>query len=314
MPDSTKPNNESSIILRSTHESSKKSERGLEHLDWINDQITIMAEAFAEKLTEERQEIYCAGLADIARERLEVAFRRVRYELKWFPKIAELRELAGQLPGNIDDGRPGPEEAWARMPKSEEESIVWCEEERVAYGACRSLLRDGDLIAARMAFKERYEKELALARSESRPAQWDVSLGYDLDHRLTTLATAVHENLLKLDVALDLIPGERRDDFARMLPPSLTIGLLAGATEKSPIEKRADEKILVEKNPLLQGLPALLAGMRMEDVLPENVRAMPAQPGDPAPERTREEWRQLKQKARAQVEFLKQTRRGNGVH
>jgi hypothetical protein len=275
----------------------------LEHLDWINDQLTIMAEAFGEKLTEERQEIYCAGLAEIPRDRLEVAFRRARYELKWFPKIAELRELAGLLPGGVDDGRPGPEEAWARMPKTEEESIVWCEEERIAYGACRSLLRNGDLIAARMAFKERYEKELALARSEGRPVRWDVSLGYDLDHRLTTLASAVHEKLVNVGDALDLIPGERRDDFVRMLPPALTIALLPESSVKS----------LIERDALPPGLPALLAGMRMEDVLPEEVRAVPNQPPTAALQRTPEEWRQLKERARAQIEFIERTRNGNGA-
>jgi len=73
---------------------------------------------------------------------------------------------------------PGPEEAWARMPKGErmeDDSIVWCKEERLAYGACRSLLLDGDQIAARMAFKERYERELAESRSQGTPVQWTVS-------------------------------------------------------------------------------------------------------------------------------------------
>jgi hypothetical protein len=191
----------------------------LELLEWINDQLTILAEAFGETLTEQRQEIYCGGLVDIQQNQLEIALRRARYELKWFPKLAELRELAGALPGVSSDGRPGPEEAWARMPKGkrmEDDSIVWCEEERSAYGACRSLLLDGDQIGARMAFKERYEKELAEARSHGRPVQWTMSVGYDIDHRLTVLSTAVQDKRISLENALDFVPGERRNDFAQM--------------------------------------------------------------------------------------------------
>src|SRR5580698_52249 len=166
MAESAKQSSANLITLRSTPGSSNDSGKGLELLDWINDQLTILAEAFGEQITAERQEIYCAGLADLQQDPLQTAFRRARYELKWFPKLSELRELAGVMPGAQNDGRPGPEEAWAKMPKGkrmEDDSIVWCEEEQIAYGACRSLLVGGDQIGARMAFKERYEKEVAEA-------------------------------------------------------------------------------------------------------------------------------------------------------
>jgi hypothetical protein len=64
-------------------------------LSWISDQLTVLAEAFAEPLTEERVEIYARGLADIPQDRLEVSFQRALRELTWFPKVAELRKLAG---------------------------------------------------------------------------------------------------------------------------------------------------------------------------------------------------------------------------
>jgi hypothetical protein len=64
-------------------------------LSWISDQLTILAEAFGESLTEERLHIYAHDLADISREQLQTAFLRARRELTWFPKIAELRNLAG---------------------------------------------------------------------------------------------------------------------------------------------------------------------------------------------------------------------------
>jgi len=62
---------------------------------WISKELTILAEGFGEQLTLERVEIYVTSLVDIPQERLRVAFRRAMYELKWFPKLAELRDLSG---------------------------------------------------------------------------------------------------------------------------------------------------------------------------------------------------------------------------
>jgi hypothetical protein len=67
----------------------------LEVLSWISDQLTMLAEAFAEPLTEERMEIYVRGLADIPQDQLKLSFQRALRELTWFPKLAELRNLAG---------------------------------------------------------------------------------------------------------------------------------------------------------------------------------------------------------------------------
>lgn len=282
-------------------ESSNGSENDLEFLDWINNELTILGEAFGARWTEERQHIYCTGLLDVPQEQLRVAFRRARYELKWFPKLAELRDLAGALYGPETDGRPGPEEAWARMPKGErmeDDSVVWCEEERIAYGACRSLLLDGDLIGARMAFKERYTNELAEARSQQRPVQWIVSVGYDLNHRLAILATAVQEKRISLEHALDFVSGERRNDFAQMLPPAEAKGLLTGE---------------VERLPDLPGLPGILAKMELEGTLPEEVRGTPRASGRTPADRTPEESRALREKVKAQMEFLKRSRNGSGT-
>ena len=62
---------------------------------WIGEQVTILAEAFGESLTPQRVKIYAADLADIDQARLAIAFQRAPIELNFFPKIAELRELAG---------------------------------------------------------------------------------------------------------------------------------------------------------------------------------------------------------------------------
>jgi hypothetical protein len=272
----------------------------LELLDWINDELTILAEAFGERLTDERQEIYCAGLVEFGQTQLSSAFQRARYELKWFPKLAELRELAGALTSIATDGRPGLEEAWARMPKGErleEDSIVWCEEERIAYGACRSLLLEGDLIGARMAFKERYERELAASRSQEMPARWTVSAGYDLESRLVTLASAVEEKRIGLEHALNFVPAPRQEDFARMLPPATAKGLLTGRVQKAHN---------------VPGLPGLLAKMQMQELLPDELKEVQHSPyGATAPLSLDDRSKRLEELKR-QAEFLKRSRNGSG--
>jgi hypothetical protein len=62
---------------------------------WIGEQLTILAEAMGESLSRARLQIYAADLADLEKSQLETAFGRARRELKFFPKIAELRDLAG---------------------------------------------------------------------------------------------------------------------------------------------------------------------------------------------------------------------------
>jgi hypothetical protein len=73
----------------------------------------VLAEAFGESLTEERVDIYARSLADIERDCLTVAFGRALRELKWFPKIAELRNFAGAASG--DQGRVEADEAWNQV-------------------------------------------------------------------------------------------------------------------------------------------------------------------------------------------------------
>ena len=102
MSESAKQSKENLLTLKSTPESSSDSETALTILSWIFDQLTMLAEAFGETLTEERMEIYARALADISRDRLHASFQRALRELTFFPKVAELRNLAT---ASSDDGK-----------------------------------------------------------------------------------------------------------------------------------------------------------------------------------------------------------------
>jgi hypothetical protein len=266
---------------------------------WIADQVAALGLALGEEVSTQRLLVYADDLSDIPQDQLGKAFQRARkeYEYPKLPPVAFIRRMAG--PGAQLDGRPGPEEAWARMPKGdriEDDSIVWCEEERSAYSACRGLLLSGDQIGARMAFKERYERELAEARSQGRPVRWIMSAGYDMEHRLSTLAVAVQEKRMSLASALNFVPGERESDFAQMLPPGEAKGLLTGK---------------VEKLPDLPGLTGVLAKMQMEGIVPDDMKASPRPPHRAPSDRSPEEARELREKINAQIEFLKRSRNGS---
>jgi hypothetical protein len=107
----------------------------------------------------------------------------------------------------IDDGRPGAEEAWTTCPHSEAETAVWTREAQKAFfsGAC-DLLESGDVIAARMAFKEAYERIVRDARADQQACAWIVSQGWDLADRQRKLSEAVTLGRIALPAAIAVCP------------------------------------------------------------------------------------------------------------
>lgn len=262
-------------------------------LEWINDELTILAEAFGEPLTEQRQEIYCAGLADLQQDSLRQAFKRARYELKWFPKLAELRELAGSHVG-INDDRPGVEEAWAICPKSEEATAIWTEEIAEAFEVARPLLNEGNEIAARMAFKEKYTSLLYKARSESKPIRWTVSLGWDKSDRVRALSNAVQKGRILADSAYKILGPEQADEFLLCLPV--------------PDRKRLTGDVKRDLSQLA-GLPRVLAELAEQKALPSGLTSAPRSTHRTPGDRSEEEARRLREKVNAQIEFLKRAKK-----
>ncbi len=77
-------------------------EQQVTYIEWIMEQITLLAEIFDQTLTPAKLRVYAEDLADILPERLVTAFDRARRELTFFPKIAELRDLAGMEGHDVD--------------------------------------------------------------------------------------------------------------------------------------------------------------------------------------------------------------------
>jgi hypothetical protein len=106
----------------------------------------------------------------------------------------------------IDDGRPGPQEAWALMPFDEAMSVVWSEEMREAWFVAEPLLDGRQNVAARMAFLEAYAKAMTTARDQRLPAKWTPSLGHDQHGRVEALRIAVEKGRIGIEHARTIAP------------------------------------------------------------------------------------------------------------
>lgn len=114
-----------------------------------------------------------------------------------------LAQIAGRAE---DDGRPGPEEAWAisLCAQDEADTVVWTNEMADAWNVARPVLVGGDEVGARMAFREAYARMVANARHKRSPSTWNVSLGHDPARRKLALERATVAGWLPVREALEI--------------------------------------------------------------------------------------------------------------
>lgn len=160
----------------------------------------------------------------------EAAVRVIAGDLAEYPEQAVIgalvrcrREVTGRLTlaailERLDDGRPGPEEAWAASPRGELDSIVWTPEWRDAYFAAAPHIDAGDLVAGRMAFLERYRKALAEARASGAAPTWVFSPGHDIRTREPAVQEAVIKGRITTQRALAMLPTIDPETLALLAP------------------------------------------------------------------------------------------------
>lgn len=159
--------------------------------------IAVTAQIYGKTFSEEAARVYAGDLEGYPESSVLTALAKCRRELRYFPTVADILN-------RIDDGRPGPDEAWAMIPKTEAESVVWTPEMRDAFAIVRPMM--DDLIAARVAFKEAYVKRLQQARDQRTPAQWEPSLGHDKRMHSAILNQALEKGRLPASQVRALLP------------------------------------------------------------------------------------------------------------
>jgi hypothetical protein len=136
--------------------------------------------------------IFFRTLAPYPIEAVRAAFAEHVRRSEYSPKPSDLLKLLA-----ANDGRPGPEEAWAIAQRSQDErdTVIWTGEMGKAWTVARPVLISGDEVGARVAFREAYNRLVDEARQRMEPVRWQALMGHDPARRVEALTMAQKQGL-----------------------------------------------------------------------------------------------------------------------
>ena len=155
------------------------------------------ASVYSKDISPQMLSMFWGILQDFDFEDVRAAFSAHLRKSKFFPTPAE---ILFYMPGA--KSHVGADEAWAIALKSmdEEETVVWTQQILEARAIAWDVFVRGDEIAARMAFKDAYNRLVASAP----PPVWNVSLGFDAEQRITAINRAVDMGRLPQSKRLEI--------------------------------------------------------------------------------------------------------------
>lgn len=165
---------------------------------WLSNELAATAEALGQTLSENAAALMAADLSTFPKEQLRTALSRTRMECTG---RLTLKLILDQL--DALQGRLGVNEAWALALRSrdEQETVVWTDEIEQAWVAASSMAQGRDLVGARMAFKDAYERITLQARDTLKRPEPRIAVGWDADRRLQVVVQAHQEGRLSLEQA-----------------------------------------------------------------------------------------------------------------
>jgi hypothetical protein len=163
--------------------------------------IAVTAELCGKTFSPAAARLFADDLTAYPTDQVISALARCRREVRGVMTLADVI-------ARLDDGRPGPDEAWAQIPRDESATIVWCDEMAEAYGIAKPLLDGGEPIAARMAFREAYMRAVACARAARRATRWQISPGTYEPGRRDAIVAALAKKRITRTQAEALWPYE----------------------------------------------------------------------------------------------------------
>lgn len=172
--------------------------------------IAVTCELTGTDITTEAARVMVSDLSVYPEDQVLNALVKCRRELKGRLTIADVIS-------RLDDGRPGPEEAWAMIPKDEDASVVWTTEMAEAFGIASPHLNFGDHVAARVAFLEVYKRKVQFARDTGAAVRWIPSLGHDPRGREVALMDAVEKKRISALRALELLPQQADESVLKRI-------------------------------------------------------------------------------------------------
>ena len=171
-------------------------------ITWLAGELIATAEALGQTLSENGAGLMAADLSTFPKEQLRTALSRTRMECTG---RLTLKLILDQL--DALQGRLGVNEAWALALRSrdEQETVVWTDEIEQAWVAAASMAAGRDLVGARMAFKDAYERITLLARDTLKRPEPRIAVGWDAERRLQVVVQAHQEGKLSLEQAKSVL-------------------------------------------------------------------------------------------------------------
>lgn len=170
----------------------------------MNEIIKMLAATYAvigQEASDLQIQTVASDLQPYSVEAIAEALTRCRKELRGKMALADILE---RIPGE----HPGVEESWGVMHKAlNNESVSLCATQPMltAYGACVGL----DNVAARMTYKEAYQREVAQARARNQRPYWMPSLGDDKQGRTDAQDEAERRNIL-IEKSMPLLSNKQK--------------------------------------------------------------------------------------------------------
>ena len=148
--------------------------------------LTLTAEIYNKSFSIEAVKIYWNDLVEFDFIDVMSAIDKHRKTSKFFPTIADIIEKIPKSSANI---HPGADEAWSICLESfdERNTVVMTKELSEARGIALDLYEFGDKTAARMAFRDAYNRLIANAPKP----EWFVSEGFDKTLKISAIEKAV---------------------------------------------------------------------------------------------------------------------------
>lgn len=185
--------------------------------------VVVTAEMMGHEITPAAAEGIARELSEYSAQGIATALKRCSRELSGRLTLAAILE---RLPGQ----HPGPDEAWALCPHSESDTAVWTDQIATAFGVALPLLEAGDDVAARMAFRDAYKREVAAAGGAL--PKWSVSLGHDPYKRAATVVRAVELGRLPGEYAQRILPAQYGDTVRKLAPGGASLRELVAEVGK----------------------------------------------------------------------------------
>lgn len=181
----------------------------MDHIESIINLLGQMFEAHGQKTEAATLAFMATELEHYPIDLIQKAMRQVIIEAKGRISLGMILEAAQGF-----DGHPDIDEAWNIAMSLEDETNTVCATQEIisAFYDANDVLRRGDAVGARMAFKGSYGRRLKESRLNRQPAKWNLTLGSDKQKREAEVEKAITAGKLTDERASQLLPDLREPE------------------------------------------------------------------------------------------------------